>query len=1349
MDPDDCSVLICSLSLLFLEVKERFAVGDDLIPQDIEADDMISVHHNLICLMQNKSLQASKLKHFVVLKLSKLRKEPIFATIIPKGMRQNELETTLQKIEEVIKKCLTTEKGGFCDNNLKKIKEKVYEYKERSNTFPVYSCETSPTIVGLSQQNDFPRSNPAQSSQKKTSLESDSETQHAVEIRSSELEHTGWKSKQGIDKPQFHNNCTSSNPTQFSMSPVPEQMEREDSGGNCCSESEVTASNSTTGNSVSRSASRILTISTSLVNQDTGGLDELDNNEPESTPDSAPLSSSHSIVAPIGNKAYDNIPGTTNTAMLHCIAKCVGGSYKISNTVSPKRPLPASPEEQYCCKKKCLQNISENIWKECQNFTRKQKENYVKENVEMFPNKTAKTTNRERNRGFYRIYSLSDDTVVCKTAFCKVLGGVCSDFIDKNIDRTQTENTRVSHKVQFTHHKGTTTTEAHTQCMDLPNARSNSDTENFVTENLKSQPEASPRVNLTQSVHVEQSDQIINTGMLSRGQQQRLQPNVLNQNNQANKHEKNIQDDMELNYNAKENSHDLQPEQADDSTLVRPTNPGSKWKSRMLASESESTLNRNTPSTSNDSMAVEQLLRLSNVSGNLSIGKDSKNSENIDGQKYQNNDTTTCDKSCSSIYSSSKNGSANVEEALCSGLAQSPTDEETEDPKGMNPFLLNDTMNRSICEHDDIQTDENVLSESGRSNPTSLHGHSSDDIILSASNLKFSLSSKKDQQCCKKLCLKHVPQQVKDKCQKMTKKTKMEFVQTYVIRLPNKSTNTNRQRNRGFHHTYMLDDGRVVCKTAFCKIVGVSSDFINKNISTIQIENISQAQTHSSDPHNTNNETKSIGSVHVDTEPSVSGPQTIADIHVDQHDQVINTSNRTHSEDKCRNEKYDSQHVPDPNDDKEAENISDNNNNSKQSALITIKRLSKNIKWSQTENVSVSTNVSAHSGIAPKATPALRVSVSNDTTKSIEMKGGAVPPRQTLLLDNLFNNNINMLGYHASNTLPKFVTSQSHASNIESPSNKANGLSSNSNKIPDVVKCQTSNMPPSNNVLQSQTNYMPPSHNVLQSQSNNMPPSHNVLQSQTNNMPPSHNVLQSQSNNMPPSHNVLQSQTNNMPLSQNVLQSQTNNMPPSHKVLHCQTKNMPPSHNVLQSPTYILPPSCNVLQSPTHIMPLSHNVLQSQTNNMLLSHNVVQSQTNYMSPSHNVLQNQSNNMPLSHNMLQSQTSKIPPSHDVLQSQSKHMPLSHNVLQSQAKNMQLRQNVLQRLTRNSLVEVGNWNDNSSTLTCPPQNTNANNVTAEPFKLYDELLVEYGISSPGSPTGMISRPLTSQTLCRKVG
>ena len=1220
MDADDCSVIISSLSLLFLDVKDRFALSDDLIPQDIEADDMIPIYHSLICLMKNKSLQASKLKHFVVLELSKLRKEPLFATVIPEGMRQNDLEITLKKIGEVIKNCLTIEKTiGSCDNNVKKIKEKVYKYKERSNTFPLYS-------FGTSQQG---WSDSVQSTTEKTIPESEAETQHAVETRSSELENTDCNSKQGVNKPQFHNNCTSSIPIQFSMSPVPEQMEIDDSRGNCCSKSEVTASTSTKGNSVSKSdihsASQKFTISTNLVNKETGCLDELDNNEPESTTGS---SSSHSSVALVGNKAYDDIPGATYTALPHCVAKCSGGLIKISKTVTPKHSLSRSPEEQNCCKKKCLQNISENIWKECQNFTRKQKENYVKENVEIFPNKTAKTTNRERNRGFYRIYSLSDDTVVCKTAFCKVLGGVCSDFINRNIDRTQTENTRVSHKIQFTHHKGTT--EAHTECMDLPNARSNSDTENFVAENLKSQPEASPRVNLTQSVHVEQSDQIINTGMLSRGEQQRLLPNVLNQNDQANKHEKNIQDDMELNYNANQNSHDLQPEQADDSSQqVRPTNPGSKWKSRMLASESESTLNRNTPSTSNYSMVVEQLPRLSNVSGNLSIGKDSKNSENIDGRKYQNNDTTTCDKSCSSIYSSSKNGSVNVEEALCSGLAQSPTEEETEDPKGMNPFLLNDTMNSPICEHDDNQTDEDVLSESGRSNPTSLHGQSSDDENQPATNSECSLSSKKDQQCCKKFCLKNVPQQVKDKC-------KIEFVQTYVIRLPTKTTNTNRQRNRRFHHTYKLDDGRVVCKSAFCKILGVSSDFIR----TIQTENISQARTHPSDLQNTNKETESIRPVYVDTQPSVSILQTRADtqtVHVDtQPDQTYNRSNITCSTAKCSQE-IGSQHilhVRRPSDNKEAENISDNVYDNNQPAVPNTSA-SQNIELSQPVSASTSAFSVSGTGSIRNSDHCVYLPVLDTTSTNLK-----IHCEQSVLTDSSYNTNIKRFEHQASmHTSPVFNVNQDHASNTSFTHNLAQSLA---NKMPSsysviqnisrntpssVVQSLTSNTPSS--VFECLTSNMPSS--VFQSLTSNMPSS--VFQSLTSNMPSS--VFQNISRNTPSSmfqsltsntsSSVVQSLTSNTPSS--VFPSLTSNTPSS--VFECLTSNTPSS--VFQSLTSNTPSS--VFQSLTSNTPSS--VFQSLTSNTPSS--VFQSLNSNVSSSHSVFQNVANNTLPSIRVIQSNT----------------------------------------------------------------------------------------------------------------
>ena len=426
--------------------------------------------------------------------------------------------------------------------------------------------------------------------------------------------------------------------------------------------------------------------------------------------------SSHSRLAPVVKQTNDDIPRNNER-------KSVGGLDKISKAVSLKRPLSASPERQKCCKKKCLQNISENIWKECQNFTRKQKENYVKENVKLHRNKTAKTTDRERNRNFYRKYHFSDGTNVCKTAFCKALGGVCSDFIDKNIDRTQTENTLVSQEAQRKHHQSMTT-EAHTQCTDSQNATSNTDTENTGTLNLNIQPEASPGgVNLASCIHVDQSDRSINssTGVLNGGQQQ---PPILNQNNQE-KHKKKIQDDTPFNYSANQNSQDSRCVQADNGTLVRPTNLDNKSimksmsssMSPSVSSSTESTLNRSTLTPSNnDSMAVEQLLRLSNVSANLTVGKDSKNSENINGQKYQNNDTTTCDQSFTSVSQSNKAFSTQTEEALCSGSAHIAADEETEDPKEVSTSKLNDTMNTPPCELEDNQTADDVLSVNGRSN---------------------------------------------------------------------------------------------------------------------------------------------------------------------------------------------------------------------------------------------------------------------------------------------------------------------------------------------------------------------------------------------------------------------------------------------------------------------------------------------------------------------------------------------------------------------------------------------------------------------------------------------------------
>ena len=495
------------------------------------------------------------------------------------------------------------------------------------------------------------------------------------------------------------------NSKQFSMFPVSEENKIADQ--NVCSNSEVTASTLNRENDMLKpdphsvtANSQKIPISSNPINVEAENLDEFNNSQHERTAGASSLSS-HSGVAPVVKQTNDDIPRNNER-------KGVGGLEKKSKAVSIKRLLSASTKLQKCCKKKCLQNISENIWKECQNFTRKQKENYVKENVKMHRNKTAKTTDRERNRGFYRKYHFSDGTNVCKTAFCKALGGVCSDFIDKNIDRTQTENTLVSHEAQRKHHQSMTT-EAHTQCTDSQNARSNTDTENTGTVNLNIQPEASSvGVNLASCIHVDQSDRSTNssTGVL-----------ILNQNNQKN-HKKNIQDETPFNYSANQNSQDSQSVQADNGTSVRPTNSDNKSIMKSVSSSStESTLNRSTSTPSNnDSMAVEQLLRLSNVSANLNVGKGSKNSETINGQKYQKNDTTTCDQSFTSVCLSNKTGSTQTEEALCSGLAQIAADEETEAPKEMSISKLNNTMNTPSYELEDNQTADDVLSVNGRSN---------------------------------------------------------------------------------------------------------------------------------------------------------------------------------------------------------------------------------------------------------------------------------------------------------------------------------------------------------------------------------------------------------------------------------------------------------------------------------------------------------------------------------------------------------------------------------------------------------------------------------------------------------
>ena len=614
------------------------------------------------------------------------------------------------------------------------------------------------------------------------------------------------------------------NSKHFSMSPVPEEKEIADQ--NICSNSEVTASTSTRGNDISKSNPHSVTvnsqeipISSNPINGEAENLDEFDNtnSQHEMTAGASSLSS-HSRASLVVKQTNDDM--SRNNAQ-----KSVGGFNKISKPVSLKRPLSASPERQKCCKKKCLQNIK-NICQECQNFTKEQKKNYVKENVKIHRNKTAKT-DRERNRGFYRIYHLSDGTTVCKTAFCKVLGGVCSDFIDKNIDRTQTENTPMSHTAQCKH-RCSMTTEAQTQCTDLQDAGPKTETRNLhaakshnIKKPVQESQNASERTYLVQN-HIYKTE-------IKRNDQSDLPTQKSKSPNSE--------------YVLANSGSAMRQTNSDRSTFRSPTsNGGHPLPSSSISMHSSSQM------------------------------------QNVAKTSEQNIESNRKNDSVDHPSSALKNPCQPQEKVEISQKHSPLNDEKREKyTKEMDPSFTNYTVDTTRCEvipPEDSQTYAPI--KSGRNNSVSLHGHLSDEENRPAKDYglrRYSLLSKKVQPCCKKRCLEDVSQDTKNYCQNLSKKEKIDYVEKYVNCFPNKE-----------RHKYALHNNRIVCKTAFCKILGVSYNFILKNIRT-RTKDTAEVQTHHSDFNKTETEAENTVSVEVKTQSPVTKTQTISEPVVYQYDQ--------------------------------------------------------------------------------------------------------------------------------------------------------------------------------------------------------------------------------------------------------------------------------------------------------------------------------------------------------------------------------------------------------------------------------------------------------------------------------
>ena len=836
-DPDDYSIAISSLSLMLLETKMKFSLTDELMQPDFAAEDIPQILKKLTCLMEEKSAAANmiyifKLKHYMVKELTKLRQESTFSVVIPQGIQHVDLHVTLKKLGELINRHVNMRKSRFSDKNInrlevepfqkKEVKEKVYTYRERTNVFLVDVLENNLKTMGSNhQREETPTDHLPCTSRSigKMSPDVDKTRRHPVSIGYSKSKGKEFNPKHQTDMSKSDLDFTGNSSQKFS--PVSEEMETEDPKETDPSKLEMTLRH---GNSTSKTdfQSTSSTLSVSPVPEvAVEGHDECSSCQTE---DDVSASSESTSQARVSISANDGKPSASvknsekNVAVTYHVTSCAGDTNlfpKRSRETSLKRTKFVSSEEHTCCKKQCLYSIDEGLRAKCQSMTRKQKENYVKKYVLVFPNKTAKTTNRERNRGFYRIYNLHDESVVCKTAFCKVLGGLCSDFIDKNIDRTQTENTSSSQAAHHTHDQFTTR-EAQTQCSNFQNATLNTDSKtirtvqlNKIQASFKKSQNISGSVNLTpENIHVDQVDQINNcsNGMEAKSVSEKISSDS----------SENIADN-------KRNNLDVLPER-----MAKTYSDINSNKRIILCDKRRSS---SSSQTSNHSESFEQPFQCGTVSAKHStkLTRVSKTNQNNIETKYQQNkkNKKSCYPFSASINPSSTSDQCKSEKTVdisrkCAGSLK----DEMETAKNTTDTIRSKRIELHV---EDNQTDDDDASTNSERNiMTSLHGHMSDDEAQSATDCQLRrcpLLSKKEQQCCKKECLQVVPQDVKNDCYKMTKMEKINYAKKYVDNISKNIGKTNRKRNK-----YTLHNNTVVCKTAFYKILGVSYNFILKNI---------------------------------------------------------------------------------------------------------------------------------------------------------------------------------------------------------------------------------------------------------------------------------------------------------------------------------------------------------------------------------------------------------------------------------------------------------------------------------------------------------------------------------------
>ena len=276
-----------------------------------------------------------------------------------------------------------------CQKTFFSLKTKVKDYKHvGEDVNPVDKNTVALCSVIL----ENPRSNAFGSTHQQNDTPTSDLILTSPDVKTAYSKDTSNKSEPKSNKSVCNPNDNADNPPHFSMSPVPQEMATEASSENGSSDSVVMADTSRRVKDTS--------VFELQENPSPGPAVELVDphkgcscpHEDKASYFSCSSSVSSSSQGRVSITATGDIPGTTEKKQpeTHHVITCDGDKNMSSKEMSLKRTLSVDPEEQKCCKKRCLRFIGDDLSNKCHNMTMKQKEDYVKKYVVVYPNKTKK-----------------------------------------------------------------------------------------------------------------------------------------------------------------------------------------------------------------------------------------------------------------------------------------------------------------------------------------------------------------------------------------------------------------------------------------------------------------------------------------------------------------------------------------------------------------------------------------------------------------------------------------------------------------------------------------------------------------------------------------------------------------------------------------------------------------------------------------------------------------------------------------------------------------------------------------------------------------------------------------------